>query len=135
MPKKSEQPPDDGRYAYGGLERAMHEKGRLAIMTSLMTHPRGLLFGELKRMTAITDGNLSRHVDTLREAELVEVWKGYEGRRPQTLVRLTAEGRQRFIAYLAELAKVIRDARAKQAVLDKQTTEALNDPPPGWIPA
>jgi len=110
---------EDGRFAYEGLDRAMHEKGRLAIMTSLLTHPQGLLFGDLKKLTSMTDGNLSRHLDVLREAGLIEVWKGYEKRRPQTLCRITKQGRQKFAEYLQELEQVIKDARLKEAEADK----------------
>jgi len=110
---------EDGRFAYEGLDRAMHEKGRLAIMTSLLTHPQGLLFGDLKKLTSMTDGNLSRHLDVLREAGLIEVWKGYEKRRPQTLCRITRQGRQKFAEYLQELEQVIKDARFKEAEADK----------------
>ena len=85
-----------GRFAYQGLERVLHEKARLGIMTSLVTRPEGLLFGELKRVCELTDGNLSRHLDTLHEAGLVELWKGYENKRPQTLCRLTAPGASGF---------------------------------------
>jgi len=85
---------DRGRFAYEGLERVLHEKARLGIMTSLVTRPEGLLFSELKRLCALTDGNLSRHLEVLREAGLVEVWKGFENRRPQTLCRLSADGRR-----------------------------------------
>lgn len=126
MPKKTSadtpetaNTPEDGRYSYEGLDRALHEKGRLAIMTSLMTHPNGLLFGDLKRLTAMTDGNLSRHLDVLREADMIEMWKGFEKRRPQTLLRITRQGRQKFTEYLHELERVIKDARQKQAELEK----------------
>jgi len=99
-----------GQYAYEGLDRIMHEKARLGILTSLASHPEGLLFNDLKELCSLTDGNLSRHLQALQEAGLVEVWKGYHKRRPQTLCRLSAEGRDRFLAYLAELEKVIQDA-------------------------
>ena len=121
---------DQGRFAYGGLDRVLHEKARLGIMTSLATRPEGLLFSELKRFCALTDGNLSRHLDVLREAGLVEVWKGFENRRPQTLCRLSAEGRQRFVTYLEELEQVIRDAMPKAA-----KRERVPDLPPGFQPA
>ena len=94
--KKSDERGQPGRFAYDGLDRVLHEKARLGIMTSLVTRPEGLLFGELKRLCALTDGNLSRHLDVLHEAGLVEVWKGFENRRPQTLCRLSAEGRAAF---------------------------------------
>ena len=108
---------DSGRFAYEGLDRALHEKARLGMLTSLVAHPDGLKFGELRALCSLTDGNLSRHLDVLREAGLVEVWKGFEHRRPQTLVRLTPEGRRRFVAYLEELERVVRDAlpRAESA--------------------
>ncbi len=105
-----------GRFAYEGLDRVVHERARLSIMTSLATHREGLVFSELKQLCALTDGNLSRHLDVLREAGLIEIWKGYDGRRPKTLVRLTRSGRERFIEYLAELERLVKDAqRAKEA--------------------
>src|SRR5947208_153614 len=76
--KKTDRNEDRGRFAYEGLERVLHEKARLGIMTSLVTRPEGLLFSELKRLCALTDGNLSRHLDVLREAGLLESWKGYQ---------------------------------------------------------
>ena len=124
-------PEEPGRFAYEGLDRVLHEKARLGIMTSLVTRPEGLRFSDLKRLCALTDGNLSRHLDVLREAGLVEVWKGFENRRPQTLCRLSTEGRQRFLAYLEELEQVIRDAMPKAA----RRAERLPDLPKGWQPA
>ena len=100
-----------GRYAYDGLDRVLHEKARLGIMTSLATRPSGLSFNELKQLCALTDGNLNRHLDVLNRAQLVAVEKGYEGRRPLTVCRLTAEGRKRFLEYLTLLEQVIRDAQ------------------------
>ncbi len=129
--KKTEDEDESGRFAYEGLDRVLHEKARLGIMTSLVTRPEGLLFTELKRLCALTDGNLSRHLDVLREAGLVEVWKGFENRRPQTLCRLSAEGRQRFVAYLEELEQVIRDAMPKAA----RRSAPLPSLPKGWQPA
>jgi DNA-binding transcriptional ArsR family regulator len=122
---------DSGRFAYEGLDRVLHEKARLGIMTSLVTRPEGLLFSELKHLCALTDGNLSRHLEVLREAGLVEVWKGFENRRPQTLCRLSVDGRTRFLAYLEELEHVIRDAMPKAA----KRSARLPDLPKGWQPA
>ena len=129
--KKIDERGQPGRFAYDGLDRVLHEKARLGIMTSLVTRPEGLLFGELKRLCALTDGNLSRHLDVLHEAGLVEMWKGFENRRPQTLCRLSTEGRQRFLAYLEELEHVIRDAMPKAA----RRSEKVPELPPGWQPA
>jgi DNA-binding MarR family transcriptional regulator len=129
--KKQDERGQPGRFAYEGLDRVLHEKARLGIMTSLVTRPEGLLFGDLKRLCALTDGNLSRHLDVLHDAGLVEVWKGFENRRPQTLCRLSPEGRQRFLAYLEELEQVIRDAMPKAA----RRSERVPELPPGWQPA
>jgi DNA-binding MarR family transcriptional regulator len=107
---KTKTPETTGRYAYDGLERVIHEKARLGIVTSLATHPHGLLFNDLKEMCSLTDGNLSRHLHILHEAGLVEVWKSFQGNRPQTLVRLTSDGQRRFLEYIAVLESVVTDA-------------------------
>jgi predicted ArsR family transcriptional regulator len=133
VPKKSPTG-EAGRYAYHGLDRILHEKARLGILTSLITHPAGLRFGELKQLCALTDGNLNRHLEVLHAAGLVEVWKGFEKKRPQTLCRLTAGGRQRFLDYLAELEQVIRDALPEADTAGKPAGPAA-DWPTGWAPA
>ena len=97
-------------FAYDGLDRVIHEKARLGLLTSLITQPRGLAFADLKQLCGLTDGNLSRHLQVLQEAGLVELIKGYEGNRPLTTCRLTADGRRRFLDYLAVLEQVVRDA-------------------------
>jgi DNA-binding MarR family transcriptional regulator len=101
---------NSGRFAYEGLDRVIHEKARLGIITSLSTHPEGLLFNDLKELCTLTDGNLSRHLQILTEAGLVEVWKGFKNNRPQTLCRLTLEGKRRFLEYVAVLESVVADA-------------------------
>src|SRR4051794_5979203 len=118
-----------GRYAYDGLERVIHEKARLGIVTSLVTHPAGLLFNDLKEMCSLTDGNLSRHLQILHEGGFVEVWKGYQGNRPQTLVRLTSDGHKRFLDYVAVLESVVTDA------LTAPRAAAASQPSEGWSPA
>ncbi len=99
-----------GRYAYDGLDRVMHEKARLGILTSLAARAEGLLFTDLKDLCQLTDGNLSRHLTVLQDAGLVEIWKGFKGRRPQTLCRLTDDGRRRFVEYVSVLESVVTDA-------------------------
>jgi DNA-binding MarR family transcriptional regulator len=103
---------ESGRFAYEGLERVIHEKARLSIMSSLAAHPDGLLFNDLKDLCSLTDGNLSRHMQLLQESKLVEVWKGFKNNRPQTLVRLTDAGKKRFLEYVQELEQVVADAMA-----------------------
>ena len=98
------------RFAYGGLDRIIHERARLSVLTSLVTHPRGLSFVDLKRLCALTDGNLNRHLQVLEQARLVTIVKDLEQGRTQTFCRITAVGRKRYIDYLAVLEQVVIDA-------------------------
>lgn len=118
------------RFSYEGLDRVMHEKARLGILASLAAHERGLMFNDLKQLCALTDGNLSRHLGVLSEAGFVEIWKGSKGSRPQTMVRLTSDGRQRFAEYISVLEKVIADAQTKKQQDTNQTGFSG-----GWSPA
>jgi DNA-binding MarR family transcriptional regulator len=96
-----------------------------------MAHPRGLAFVDLKHLCGLTDGNLSRHLQVLQEAGLVEVWKGFKGKRPQTLSRLTESGRRRFLAYVEVLGGVVGDAvRASKTAQPRRA-----DLSKGWSPA
>jgi DNA-binding transcriptional ArsR family regulator len=113
MPDNEPEAEEAGRFAYEGLDRVLHEKARLGILTALVTHPAGLSFSDLARLCDLTDGNLSRHLDVLSEAGLVKITKGFEGRRPLTTCALTAGGRKRFREYLAQLEQVLRDAAAQ----------------------
>jgi DNA-binding MarR family transcriptional regulator len=70
------------------------------------------VFGDLKAMCALTDGNLSRHLQVLEDAGLIAIVKGYDRNRPQTVCRITAEGRRRYLDYLEVLEQVVRDAAA-----------------------
>ena len=126
---KSNRNREAGRYAYDGLDRVIHEKARLGILTSLIGRTDGLLFNDLKDLCALTDGNLSRHLTILQEAGLIEVWKGSKGNRPQTLVRITDDGQAKFREYLNVLESVIHDALP--------TTSKQGEPSfrKGWSPA
>jgi DNA-binding HxlR family transcriptional regulator len=118
MPRKPvprDEPETPGRYAYEALDRILHEKARLGILVSLSTHPAGLRFGDLKALCALTDGNLNRHLEVLEKADLVVIEKGWAGKRPQTSCRLTVPGRQRLLAYIAELERVVKDAAGSPA--------------------
>ena len=98
------------RFAYDGLDRLIHERARLSVLTSLVTHTRGLLFGDLKQLCALTDGNLNRHLQVLEEARLIVITKGIQNNRPQTFCRITALGRKRYVEYLSVLEQVLLDA-------------------------
>jgi len=102
-------------FAYEGLDRIFHEKARLGIVSSLLGHPDGLSFSDLKTLCGLTDGNLSRHLQVLEEAGYVDIEKGYEGKRPLTRCRLSGLGRMRFSDYLAVLGQVLRKANAASA--------------------
>lgn len=113
---------DSAPFSYEGLDRVIHEKARLGLMTSLMAHPKGLAFGDLKKLCGLTDGNLNRHLAVLQEAGLVEMTKAFEGNRTHTSCRLTKTGRKRFLDYLFVLEGLVRDA-AKAA--GKEAAPAL----------
>ena len=118
-----------GRFAYDGLERVIHEKARLGIMSSLVSHAGGLPFGDLKELCVLTDGNLSRHLRILEEAGLVAVTKRPRRGRPQTWCRVTDIGRQRFLDYIAVLESVVADAlatRTPQSVKPSPLREGIN---------
>ena len=117
-------------FAYEGLDRIIHERARLGVLTSLAANPKGLVFADLKRLCGLTDGNLSRHLQVLQEAGVVEVTKSFSRNRPQTLCRITAEGRRRFLDYLAVLDQVVREAAAAA-----KTTQTGEDPLPGLATA
>jgi DNA-binding MarR family transcriptional regulator len=110
----------DGRFAYDGLDRVLHEKNRLGILTALVTHRHGLSFTDLARLCSLTDGNLSRHLDKLAADGLVQITKSFAGRRPLTTCKLTAVGRKRFREYLEQLEQVLRDAAEQDAATAKR---------------
>ena len=100
----------EGRFAYEGLDRVIHERARLSVLTSLITNPKGLTFNDLKQLCSLTDGNLSRHLRVLEKDNLVEIVKGHERNRPLTVCRITSHGQKRYLEYLSTLEQVVRDA-------------------------
>ncbi len=89
------------------LDRVIHEKARLGIMSLLATAD-SLTFTELRDFLKLTDGNLSVHLRTLEESAFVIISKSFVGRRPQTRVALTDEGRQAFRTYIETLASIVQ---------------------------
>jgi YD repeat-containing protein len=85
------------RFAYDGLDRVIHQRDRQGVLTSLVSHPKGLPFGDLEQLCALTDGNLSRPLQVLQAAEVVEISKGFAHNRPQTISRITGAGRKRYL--------------------------------------
>jgi DNA-binding transcriptional ArsR family regulator len=115
---------ETGRFEYAGLDRLLHERARLGILASLAAYPAGVKFNDLKRLCGLTDGNLSRHLTLLQEAEIVDIAKDFDRRRPRTTCKLTAAGRERFAAYVSELEQVVADA-AVAAARAKRRREAV----------
>jgi DNA-binding MarR family transcriptional regulator len=107
---KAKRSSSEGRFAYQGLDRVIHERARLSILTSLITNPRGRAFNDLKQLCSLTDGNLNRHLRVLDKAKMVEIVKGQERNRPLTVCRMTPAGRKRYLEYLGTLEQVVRDA-------------------------
>jgi len=107
---KAKSSSNEGRFAYEGLDRVIHERARLSVLTSLITHPKGVSFGDLKQLCSLTDGNLNRHLRVLEEAKMVWLAKGHDRNRPQTICRITASGHKRYLEYLETLEQVVRDA-------------------------
>ena len=102
----------DGRFAYEGLDRVLHAPARLSVLTSLITHPQGLTFTELKALCALTDGNLNRHLQILETAGVVAAFKAVQNNRSVTVCCVTADGRERYIDYLQVLERVVLDVEA-----------------------
>ena len=107
---KSKSSSSEGRFAYEGLDRVIHERARLSVLTSLITNPKGLPFNDLKQLCTLTDGNLSRHLSVLETAKMVEIIRGHDRNRPLTMCRITTSGRKRYLEYLSTLEQVVRDA-------------------------
>lgn len=90
-----------------GLDEVVHQRHRLGILT-IAAEVRRVEFGYLREALELTAGNLSRHITVLAEAGLVEVEKGYEGRRARTWVRITRPGRAALAAEMDALGALVR---------------------------
>jgi DNA-binding MarR family transcriptional regulator len=110
MRMKAKAQSSEGRFAYEGLDRVIHERARLGVLTSLIANPKGLIFNDLKQLCSLTDGNLSRHLRVLETEKMVEIVKGHDRNRPQTICRITPAGRKRYLEYLSTLEQVVKDA-------------------------
>ncbi len=93
------------------LDRVIHERGRLAIMSLLAASPQ-LSFTEMRDTLSMTDGNLSVHIRTLQEAGYVAVTKTFRQRKPQTTCSLTAGGKAAFAQYIDLLEQIVRQSKS-----------------------
>ena len=94
------------------LDRVIHEKGRLAIMSMLAASPE-LSFTELRDALSMTDGNLTTHIRTLQEAGYLSVTKSFQNNRPHTTCALTAAGKKAFAGYINLLESIIQQTKTK----------------------
>ena len=92
------------------LDRVIHEKGRMAIMSLLAANPE-LSFTEMREALGMTDGNLSVHLRTLQEAGYIAVTKSFQNRKPLTTCSLTNSGRKAFSEYIDLLEQIVRETR------------------------
>ena len=93
------------------LDRTIHEKGRLAIMTLLATRPEWS-FADLKQQLEMSDGNLITHLRTLAKVDFVSFRKDEGEKRPQSFYAITATGRTAFNAYLAVLEEIVSTGKS-----------------------
>ena len=100
---------DPAVHPTSGLDDTVHQRHRLGILT--ITAEARADFGYLRDALGLTAGNLSRHLTVLEEAGLIQVEKGYEGRRPRTWVRITSAGRAALAAEVDALAELVRRHR------------------------
>jgi DNA-binding HxlR family transcriptional regulator len=93
-----------------GLDRLIHERMRLAIVSALAVNE-SLTFNELKRLLETTDGNLSVHARKLEAARYITCTKSFDGRVPRTEYELSPAGRQALERYLDHMEALIRTMR------------------------
>ena len=94
------------------LDRVIHEKGRLAIMSLLAASPL-LSFTEMRETLGMTDGNITTHLRTLHEAGYTAVTKAFQGGRPLTTYAMTPAGRKAFASYIDLLAQIVEQTKQK----------------------
>ena len=92
------------------IDRVIHEKGRMAIMSLLAASPE-LSFTDLRETLSMTDGNLTSHIRTLQEAGYVSIAKSYQNNRPLTTCALTSAGRKAFATYIDLLDQIVQQTK------------------------
>ena len=103
-------PPQKTPVKAGELDRVIHERVRLAIVSALAVNDT-LTFNELKAILETSDGNVSVHARKLEEAQYIACDKSFDGRVPRTEYRLTAAGRRALEKYLAHMEAIIKAVR------------------------
>ena len=98
--------------ATANLDRLIHERTRLAIVSALAVNP-SLAFNELKQLLRVTDGNLSVHARKLEDAGYIGCAKSFAGRVPKTEYWLTPLGRRALEKYLDHMEALIHATRER----------------------
>jgi DNA-binding MarR family transcriptional regulator len=102
-----------------GLDDVVHQRVRLGIM-AIAHQARHVEFGFLRTTLQLTAGNLGQHLTVLEKAQLIQIEKGYEGKRPRTWVTLTAAGQAALRDELAHLKQLIQQVeQAEMAPTDR----------------
>ena len=113
---------------YAALNKLFHEPNRLAIVSALCNASDGITFNELKQECNLTDGNLSRHLQSLQHARIVRIKKTFVHSKPQTTIYFTDRGRDSFIRYLEALEEVL--LKAAESLSAEKTGPTLPIPKP-----
>ncbi|MDA8071224.1 MAG: transcriptional regulator [Actinomycetota bacterium] len=117
--------------ALQSLSDVVHQRSRLCVLATLYEAGR-CDFAFLSRVTGLTDGNLSRHLQILEEAGLVQIDKVFVGKRPRTLLELTPQGVSAFeheLSVLRDLLKAARPARSGRTTVTRRRPTGTIPPP------
>ncbi|HEY2237812.1 MAG TPA: transcriptional regulator [Streptosporangiaceae bacterium] len=107
MTEQPEPPEPREQHPTSGIDERVHQRHRLGILT-ITAEAQRAEFGYLRDALGLTAGNLSKHLTVLEEAGMIQVEKGYAGRRPKTWVSITRPGRAALAAELAALTELLR---------------------------
>ncbi len=96
------------------IDEVIHQRTRLAIMAALAGVDR-MAFNELKAELGLTDGNLSTHAAALERAGYVQITKVFKGKKPNTTLAMTQEGREAMAKYVAVLKSILDTTGGNQS--------------------
>ena len=97
---------NDGYRDVASVDRLIHEPARLVIV-ALLYPAESADFLFLLNQSGLTKGNLSSHLAKLEQAGYVEIAKGYKGKVPHTVIRLTKEGRAAYRRYRDQMKRAV----------------------------
>lgn len=96
------------------LAPLIHGRVRLLILSFLLSTNKAHVFTSLRDSLGLTDGTLSVHLSKLEEGGVVSIEKSFEGKKPQTLVRVTPAGRRLFKQYVSDLQEIVPGLGSKK---------------------